>query len=244
VTSKVLARLSSQGCFSFAMEEDPDFRSPKKKKRRISPNGPGSSSKRFCKVSDDDMAKISKEFVPTNTKKNTDWAVSCFREWRSARNTTEVEGERLCPEDLLENPVTDDLDHWLAWFVVELRNQQGRPYAPRSIHQILCGLQHYMLDENPSAPKIMDKDDPRFRALRSTVDNVFRQLRSQGIGTEVQHAPVITADEEEQLWLSSVLTITTPKGLQRAVYWEVLLHSGWPRTEKSRTIEFSFCEQP
>ena len=37
----------------------------------------------------------------------------------------------------------------------------------------------------------------------------------------MRHAPLITADEEEKLWESSVLNITTPKGLQRAVFYYV-----------------------
>ena len=86
-------------------------------------------------------------------------------------------------------------------------------------------------------PNIMDKDNLRFCVLRSTVDNVFRQLRSQGIGTEVRHALIITANEEEQLWLLSVLTTTTPKGLQR----EVFLLAGWPGTEK---LNFHFVSKP
>ena len=132
-----------------------------------------------------------------------------------------MNGERLCPEDLLENPVMDDLNYWLARFVAEVRNHEGGRYTPRSIHQILCGVQRYMLDKNPTAPKILGKDDPRFVTFRSAVDNVFRQLHSEGIGTEVRRAPIITADEEEKLWLSSILTITTPKGLQRAVFYYI-----------------------
>ena len=63
--------------------------------------------------------------------------------------------------------------------------------------------------------------EPKFREFRSAIDCVFRRLRSEGIGTEVRHAPLVTADEEEKLWESSVLNITTPKGLQRAVFYYV-----------------------
>ena len=182
------------------MEKDPDFRSPPKKRKRqrdcvTVPSG----SKHFLKMSEKDMASISKRFVPPNTQKNTGWAISCFREWRSVHNASKVEGERLCRNDLLENPEADDLNYGLARFVAELRNQSGEPYSPRSIHQILCGVQRYNLEINPTAPRIMDKDDPRFQVLRSACDNVFRQLRAQGIGTEVRHAPIITAEEEEKL---------------------------------------------
>ena len=43
----------------------------------------------------------------------------------------------------------------------------------------------------------------------------------EGIGTEVHHTPIITVDEEEEMSDSAVLNITTPKGLQRAVFYYV-----------------------
>ena len=75
------------------MEKDSDFRSPRKKRTRrhddASVPGP---SKRFLKMSEEDMADISKVFVPSNTKKNTDWAVSCFCDWRSVCNAFTMKG--------------------------------------------------------------------------------------------------------------------------------------------------------
>ena len=115
--------------------EDQDFRSPKKKKRCTR-----KPESRFPTMSEEEIAEISKVFVPSNTAKNTQWAVGVFTEWRSARNSAGGD-ERLCPVDLLENPVAEDLNYWLARFVAEVRNQGGKLYTPRSIHQILCGLQ-------------------------------------------------------------------------------------------------------
>ena len=68
--------------------------------------------------------------------------------------------------------------------------------------------------------KILDKHDPRFSTLNCACDNVYRRLRAQGVGTEVRHAQAITG-EEEKLCLSSVINVTTPKGLQRAMFYYV-----------------------
>ena len=54
-------------------------------------------------------------------------------------------------------------------------------YPPRTIHQILAGLQRYMLQKNVDAPKIIDRKDSRFR------ENVYRALRQKGVGTDVRH---------------------------------------------------------
>ena len=58
-----------------------------------------------------------------------------------------------------------------------------------------------MLVKNPSA--VMS--DTSFRKC----DTVHRELCSKLIGVEVFDAPVITPEEEDKLWLSSVLSLTT-----------------------------------
>ena len=64
-----------------------------------------------------------------------------------------------------------------------------------------------MVDNNPAAPTFLDKDELCFRELCGTCDNVYRDLHAKGIGTEVRHAPVITPEEEEALWMPSVLAM-------------------------------------
>ena len=52
----------------------------------------GACSSHFPTMSDEDTAEISKVFEPSKTMKYTQWAVSCFREWRSARNKSARDG--------------------------------------------------------------------------------------------------------------------------------------------------------
>ena len=81
-------------------------------------------------MSDEDTAEISKSFEPSKTMKYTQWAVSCFREWRSARNKSARDGgRRLCSVDLLENLAVEDL-----------HSSSVQSRSRRSIHPILCGL--------------------------------------------------------------------------------------------------------
>ena len=97
--------------------------------------------KRFIRpVSDAQMAVVSKGYVPPNTKKNTDWTVTCFREWRSARNRNITKDDKCwCPEDLLEKSSIDKLNYWISRFIAEVRNKKGEPYPTRSIRHILAG---------------------------------------------------------------------------------------------------------
>ena len=78
-----------------------------------------------------------------------------------------------------------------------------------------------MLDKNPCTPKFLNKEESCFRDIRGTCDSVYRGLRSKGIGAEISHTPLISDEEETQLWKSEVLCTSTPKGLQRAVFYYV-----------------------
>ena len=94
-------------------------------------------------------------------------------------------------------------------------------YPPSTLHQLLCGILRRMRELNPNCPTFLDKSDNRFRNLQGTLDSYFHKLHSEGIGRKVKHAEVITTDEEDQLWESGVLNVTTPRGLQNAVFYTI-----------------------
>ena len=51
------------------------------------------------------------------------------------------------------------------------------------------------------------------------MDNLFKQLRKDGIGAEVSTTEGITSEEENQLWESGVLNVETPAGLLNSVFY-------------------------
>ena len=142
------------------------------------------------------MAVLSKGFTPANTQRNTAWAMRVFQEWKAERSKGDAE---KCPEDLLDNPDIQNLNYWLSRFVTEVRKQDGQPYPPRTIHQILAGLQRYMLEKQPSAPKFLDRTQTAFRELHGTCDSVYRGLHQEGVGTEIHHTSTFTAAAEQAL---------------------------------------------
>ena len=171
-------------------------------------------------ISEDELAEISKGFVPPNTKKNSDWGMRVFLEWRAQRN--ERVDDTKCPNDLLDRPAEPEvINQWLAKFVAEVRKMDGQPYPPKTIHQILAALQRTMLEKHPDAPRFMEKNNTAFRSLHRACDTVYRDLHSQGIGAVVRHTEIFTADEEERLWSTGVLGTDTPTKLQRAVFFTI-----------------------
>ena len=63
-------------------------------------------------TSDEDMTRLCKAYVPPNTKKNTDWALRLFSEWRAERNKKSP-STSLCPDDLLDIPQPESINFWV-----------------------------------------------------------------------------------------------------------------------------------
>ena len=83
-------------------------------------------------VSSEQLETISKGFVPQNTEKNTEWAVSTFKQWIVSRIQRSAVGETR-DVDILSKPVDKDsecteLRRVLCIFVVEARETNSDPY--------------------------------------------------------------------------------------------------------------------
>ena len=96
-------------------------------------------------MSESEIASISKPFVPSNTKKNTSWAVTVFQKWRSYWNATASEGERQCQGDLLEKAHVEELNYSLSRFVGEVCYKSGEPYSPYLFAILIAFLIHFLL---------------------------------------------------------------------------------------------------
>ena len=105
--------------------------------------------------------------------------------------------------------------------MVEAKKATGEHYPPSSLHQLLCGLLRHMREINPNCPNFLDKKDVRFQQFHHSLDVHFNKLHSSGIGRQVNHAEVISKQEENKLWESGVLGDSDPKSLQNAVFYMV-----------------------
>lgn len=103
---------------------------------------------------------------------------------------------------------------------MEARKKDSEPYPPTAIQSLLSGILRYMRERHGDTPDFLSKKDARFRHLRGTLDCTFSDLRKKGVGAEVKHTPVITKEEEDQLWRTGAM-IDTPKQLLNAVFFYV-----------------------
>ena len=112
-----------------------------------------------------------------------------------------------CPDKiLLPSCSVDTLSKWLCVYVAKTRSQTGKANPPTTVHSLLSGILRHMKLVNPMYPNFFDKNDPSFSTFNITLDNLFKNLRSEGVGATSKHTQGISAEEE------GVLNDSTPSG--------------------------------
>ena len=111
------------------------------KKPRLSLSLKGKNTKiakstRFEKVDSSYLEVAAKGVVPENTIRNNRWVVNNFSEWKKSI----IENDQFVPDDLLSCTDADLVCKWLCRYVLETRQESGKPYPPKSLYMLLCGL--------------------------------------------------------------------------------------------------------
>ena len=96
-----------------------------------------------------------------------------------------------------------------------MRKADGTEYTPGSIRSLLSGL-NCNLKENKAPFSIFDD---QHRELCKTLDVVSSSLHKEGIGADPKKAPVIEMDNEDRFWMMGLLEYSSPKVLQRTVFF-------------------------
>ena len=150
----------------------------------------------------------------------TKWALTNFLAWQKSRNERFKGDEaKQVPSTLLESTDPSVLSKWLALYCAETRKQDGKEYPPKTIYALLTGILRHKRSLNQDCPNFLDFPDPRFSALQNTLDNVFHDLCTHGVGAESKNAEVFTKEDKERLRTSGTLSVDMPKGLLYAVFF-------------------------
>ena len=118
-----------------------------------------------------------------------DWAVNLWKEWIKHRQSTSSD---VCPSlDIISN---QELNWWLARFVVEVRTQKGKQYNGGSLYGFCAGIQCYIrgkrVENNGESVDIYK--DPKFACFWCVFDSVLKELHQQGVGIVKNQAAVIS----------------------------------------------------
>ena len=163
----------------------------------------------------DELQKFKEGDCPKNTAKNNEWALRNFHAWRVTRNEQHGSDDQ-CPENVFDDK--SKACDWLCKFVCETRRADGQEYTPRSLYLLLNGLQRCIRKSNPTEEVDFFRD-AAFKPLKNVCDAVFKRLHAKGVGAEIKATPVMNPDDERKLWTSGVLSLSTPIGLLRAVFF-------------------------
>jgi hypothetical protein len=175
---------------------------------------------RFRKpVGDKELIEASRGVIPKNTKRRNNWASKNFLDWLKNRNE-KVPNDPV-PEDLFNCQDPAVVNKWLCRYVLETRQQDGKPYPPKSLYGLLCGIQRIFHD-NKVPFTFLDKSDVRFKELHGTLDTVCSELHSIGIGAEVNSALIISYEHEDLFWTAGALGYDNP----RALFYSVFFYTG------------------
>ena len=188
------------------------------KKRRLSLSLSKKQKRRFDETSLEEITALEKPHMAKNTEVSSKWAMKNLTEWFLDYNKWNP--DLPCPESILTSspPSKEELSKFLTIFIAETRNQNGEKY-PRTVYALLSGIIRSMVAENPQYPNFLCKSDPAFKTFHTAMDNLFKKLKSDGVGADAKHTEAISAEEEKQLWESGVLNVSTPTGLLRAVFY-------------------------
>ena len=84
---------------------------------------------------------------------------------------------------------------------METGREDGQPYPPKTLDNIMSGLLRYTRSlPLKDQPNFLSKDNPCFKKLLVTCNNVHKSLRVPGVGAETKVTATIIKEEMDQLW--------------------------------------------
>ena len=160
-------------------------------------------------VSDHDVARAIERRIPEKTKQTTRWAFCVWSSWCQTRHVT---------QPLHEMPL-QVIDKHLSRFILEARRQDGSPYPPKTLYQLVCALQRYLRENDRPEVAILDEKQPAFATSRKVLDARMKDLTSEGVGVVTRSAQPLMPEQEDELWRKEIFSIHTAEGLLNSVLW-------------------------
>ena len=151
------------------------------------------------------------------TMANNAWALRNFRDWLSWRR--QVHPDDPVDEDILYTNVPAQISKWFSLFMLETRRKDGTKFPASSMNSLVCALQRLRRERDPLALSILDDRHPGLAEFRTVRDAVSLTAEQEGLGGVKRFGKGITADEEEKLWASGVLGLSSPVSLLNAVFF-------------------------
>ncbi|XP_065915625.1 uncharacterized protein KIAA1958-like [Dysidea avara] len=151
-----------------------------------------SKSRPFGKaLSGENIEQAIQSAVPESTRKDTKYCVSMWDEWVVARAKSTG---TIIP--YLKDITIPELNHWICYFILEVRKKDGTEFPPNTLHHICCGVLRYLRISGINVDIFKDKESTKFR---NVLDSEMKRLQALGLGTKQRKAEVINCEDEEAM---------------------------------------------
>lgn len=193
-----------------------------------------SNTSRFGEVTEEDLQHNIDSRIPETTKNKTKWCLNLFTlwltEWRIRLN-----GPPKVLKELTEMS-NYELDYCLKYFVMEVRKTDGTKYPPRTLKEIIAGVQHhfnYVLKREMSI-----FTGQAFSATRESLDAEMKTSAKEGNVKLKRRANAISIDNERELWNNGTFGDSNPRQLIDTLIYHLGIHLALRAIDEHRDLEF------
>ena len=123
-----------------------------------------------------------------------------------------------------EQKEKEELCNLLKRFYAEVRTQDGKEYAKKSLLCVRACVQRY-LSQPPFNIVYNIIGDPVFSSANNVLIGHIKKKKEAWLDHSASYPPITEADKKK-MYCSRVLSHDTPETLQNQVYYEVCLHFG------------------
>ena len=164
------------------------------------------------------MRELQTRHIKRRSLAKMQWAVRAYSEWRINHikndDTFDVkifDSDLEKPESLTE----ENLAFALMCFIPEITKvKDGAPDPGATLYQLVVAIQRH-LNEKGLDWKLID--GPKFRKVKTVLDNVMKEHVRDNIGMVKKQAEVITFDFQDMLWQKGILGEQIPNQLRATV---------------------------
>ena len=149
-----------------------------------------------------------KNFAPETVQK-INWAIKMYRDWRNYRHSHGYE-QIECDLDDKSTITHPNLIFALVRFITEVKKVDGSDYPGKTLYDILICVQFH-LESLGINWKLLSEEI--FADVKYTLDNLMKLRTSEGLGTSVKKAEVLSASDEDYLWSIGLLGTSNPEQL-------------------------------
>ena len=141
------------------------------------------------------------------------WVRKMFRDWRNHKHGLGLEYIH-CDLEETATITAESLNFALCCFIVEVKKINEDNFPSKTLFHIIICIQFH-LECMTFTFKLLN--DPAFKDLKFTLDNIIKARTSQGIGISIKKAEVLIATDEDLLWSIGFLGMSYPKQLLNMV---------------------------